>query len=197
MPSAPFSSSEGRDRAGAVALPPMDSLVRGVTAVLGQGEPLVRGVTGLGSKLVRVATGSSELAPHAKDKRFADPTWTDSPVYRRVAQSYLALVAALDGLLAELEASESDWRKIERARLAHSVLTSALAPTNTLPANPAALKRAFETSGTSVLRGLRNWSRDVRHNRGMPAQVEPAPSWSDETSRSARARSCSATRSRS
>ena len=42
------------------------------------------------SELGRIATGASELAPDAKDKRFADPAWKDSAIYRALVQSYLA-----------------------------------------------------------------------------------------------------------
>src|SRR5215475_9497541 len=41
-------------------------------------------------ELGRIATGGSELAPDAKDKRFADPAWKDSAAYRVLAQNYLA-----------------------------------------------------------------------------------------------------------
>ncbi len=53
-----------------------------------------------------------------------------------------------------------------------TVLSSAVAPTNYFPLNPAALKRAFDTGGKSVARGTRNFLRDLRHNRGMPSQVK-------------------------
>ena len=65
-----------------------------------------------------------------------------------------------------------DWHDVERARFAVNALTSALAPTNTLLGNPAALKRAFDTAGASVLRGLGNLAHDVRHNGGMPSQTD-------------------------
>jgi polyhydroxyalkanoate synthase subunit PhaC len=55
--------------------------------------------------------------------------------------------------------------------MAVALLTSAVAPTNTLAGNPAALKRTFETSGLNLLRGARNFVHDVRHNGGMPSQV--------------------------
>jgi polyhydroxyalkanoate synthase len=44
-----------------------------------------------------------------------------------------------------------------------------------LAGNPAALKRAMETGGKSVLRGLRNMARDVTTNRGMPRMVDTTP----------------------
>ena len=49
---------------------------------------------------------------------------------------------------------------------------SAAAPTNFLASNPAALKRAFDTGGASVLRGAGHWCRDVRENGGMPSQTD-------------------------
>src|SRR5271165_5444647 len=38
-------------------------------------------------ELGRIVTGGSELAPDAKDKRFSDPAWKDSAIYRALAQS--------------------------------------------------------------------------------------------------------------
>jgi polyhydroxyalkanoate synthase len=52
------------------------------------------------------------------------------------------------------------------------ILTSAMSPTNMLAGNPAALKRAFETGGLSLVRGTKNLVNDLRHNDGMPAQVK-------------------------
>jgi polyhydroxyalkanoate synthase len=49
---------------------------------------------------------------------------------------------------------------------------SALAPTNFLPTNPAALKRAFDTAGLSLVRGAAQWWRDLRENGGMPSQTD-------------------------
>src|SRR5262245_27593699 len=47
-------------------------------------------------ELGRIASGSSELAPDAKDKRFADAAWKGAPAYRALAQSDLAWRAALN-----------------------------------------------------------------------------------------------------
>ena len=61
---------------------------------------------------------------------------------------------------------------MEQARFVVNALTSALAPTNTLLGNPAALKRAFETGGRSVVRGLGHMVDDLRHNGGLPTQTD-------------------------
>ena len=47
-------------------------------------------------ELGRIATGGSELAPDAKDKRFADSAWKDSAIYRALGQCYLAWGGALN-----------------------------------------------------------------------------------------------------
>jgi polyhydroxyalkanoate synthase len=122
-------------------------------------------------EVANVAVGRSEIAPGRADRRFTDPTWSDNPGYRRLMQAYLAACRAIGEVVEG--ADLPDWRDRERARFVAGVLTSTLAPTNTLPGNPAALKRAFESGGGSVVRGLRQFLSDVRHNRGLPRQVDP------------------------
>ena len=71
------------------------------------------------------------------------------------------------------------WNSIhksrERARFALSLLTEASAPTNTLLGNPSALAKAVQTRGQSLVTGLRHAGHDLRHNGGMPAQVDTRP----------------------
>jgi len=120
-------------------------------------------------QLARIATGSSDIAPHPKDWRFKDPTWSDHPIYRRIGQTYLAGCEFADNVLDDLG---RNGRQTVAARFLLAVLESAAAPTNTLPGNPAAIKRAFETGGVSLLRGARNFLGDVRHNSAMPSMVD-------------------------
>ena len=71
-----------------------------------------------------------------------------------------------------LAGENKDWRKRERASFLTGILTSSLAPSNTLLGNPAALKRAFKTAGRSLLAGAKNMVGDLIHNKGMPSQVD-------------------------
>ncbi len=116
----------------------------------------------------RIATGRSE-APDTKDKRFADPAWHDNAAYRMLAKSYLAWGDALNRFVDEIEL---DKRDAERARFVVALLVDAMAPTNALAGNPAALKKAIQTGGASALQGLRNFLADLARNRGLPAQVD-------------------------
>ncbi len=61
------------------------------------------------------------------------------------------------------------------ARFAVSLLTEAVAPTNTLVGNPSALAKAIETRGRSLFAGVRHFAHDVGHNGGMPSTVDTRP----------------------
>jgi polyhydroxyalkanoate synthase len=116
-----------------------------------------------------IATGRSALAPAPGDRRFADPAWKESAVYRALAQCYLAWGGALNGFVDEVAMPK---RNAERARFIVSLLLDAAAPTNTLPGNPAAVKKMVDTGGASLLRGLENFAGDLARNGGLPAQVD-------------------------
>src|SRR5215469_14768888 len=120
-------------------------------------------------ELGRIATGGSELAPDAKDKRFADPAWKDSAAYRVIAQNYLAWGGTLQRFVDEARMEKIDT---ERSRFIVSLFVDAMAPTNTVAGNPAAFKKAVDTGGTSLMRGLENFAGDLASNGGMPAQVD-------------------------
>ena len=157
--------------AEAVAIPTPGSLVGGLAASLGQGRSVAREVVRLGVEVAKIAGGRSSVAPALSDRRFADPAWTENPMYRRLAQFYLAWAAGMGRVTDDLDTADSDWHTVERARFATGILVSALAPTNTVWSNPAALKHAFDTGGASLVRGFQNWLDDLRHNGGMPAQT--------------------------
>jgi len=63
-----------------------------------------------------------------------------------------------------------------KARLLTSLMVDALAPTNFLPTNPAALKHALETGGASLVKGSRNFADGLLNNHGrwLMGQDPPA-----------------------
>jgi polyhydroxyalkanoate synthase subunit PhaC len=108
----------------------------------------------------------------SRDKRFADPAWRENPGFLAVGLAYLAAARLADDLLT---AGRGDSVADAKARLASDLVLAALAPTNYLVTNPAALKRAFDTGGASVVAGARNFIDDLRNNKGMPRQVDTRP----------------------
>src|SRR5262249_55555243 len=123
-------------------------------------------------ELWQIARGTSARAPDATDKRFTDVAFRDNAFYRRLMQGYLAWRDALHGLVDDVDL---DRKSRERGRFALTLLTEAMAPTNTLLGNPAALKRAFETGGASLWHGLRHFVEDLAARGGGPAQVDDRP----------------------
>ena len=113
-------------------------------------------------------TGDGPM-PTGRDGRFKDTTWEENPAFWALRQEYLALTEMLEGLA---HAAGLDPDSDERATMMLGLLASVLSPTNVLPGNPSALKRAFETGGSSVVSGLRAMLQDVATNNGRPQQVD-------------------------
>jgi polyhydroxyalkanoate synthase subunit PhaC len=124
----------------------------------------------LGTELAKIVTGSSQLTPERKDRRFADPAWSQNPLLKRVLQAYLATGHTAAELLA---GAELDWRDDERLRFVLANLVAAAAPSNNLLLNPAAIKTLVDTGGLSALRGIRALLADLAEPPRVPAMVEP------------------------
>ncbi|OLS61136.1 class II poly(R)-hydroxyalkanoic acid synthase [Pseudomonas putida] len=124
-------------------------------------------VAHFGMELKDVIFGKSSLQPESDDRRFNDPAWSQNPLYRRYLQTYLAWRKELHDWVGDSSMSDTD---ISRAHFVINLMTEAMAPTNTM-ANPAAVKRFFETGGKSLLDGLSNLAKDMVNNGGMPSQV--------------------------
>ncbi|MEO7058588.1 MAG: alpha/beta fold hydrolase, partial [Lapillicoccus sp.] len=109
------------------------------------------------------------VSPVAGDKRFNDAAFAQNPLYFLIAQQYLLSNQLVTELL---DAASLDVGVDEKARFAAKFLLDAMAPTNTLPGNPAAIREAFDSGGKSLVRGARNMLGDLRHNGGWPSQVD-------------------------
>jgi polyhydroxyalkanoate synthase len=106
-------------------------------------------------------------APARGDKRFADPDWSDNPVFDVIKQSYLLTSGWLNGLVAEVEGVEPMAKR--RVEFFVKMLTDAFAPTNFLASNPAALKELAASGGESLVRGMENFMADLERGGGQLA----------------------------
>jgi len=143
-------------------------MLRAAKLALAQPQLTARTTVRLGRELMRVMRDESTLAPAPKDRRFADAGWREDARYRKWLQSWLALEKTVEQWLQEQELAAHS-----RARLQFmsALVTDALAPSN-FPWQPEAVKRFRESGGHSALEGVKNLLRDVRENRGLPAQVD-------------------------
>jgi polyhydroxyalkanoate synthase len=162
-------AAEAVQAADLIGVPSLGELVGVSLKVAAKSRGAARRGARLGAETARIAVGRSAVSADPKDWRFKDEAWTENPAYRRLMQLYLASASEVHALVDD---ADLDWRDAERARFLASLLTSAFAPTNTLLGNPGALKRAFDTGGHSLVRGVRNLVDDIRHNGGMPSQVD-------------------------
>jgi polyhydroxyalkanoate synthase len=150
---------DGGDRLGALS----------ALADIGEPRALAAESVRVAAGLARVALGTSDVAPSPRDKRFTDPAWSENPLYRRWAQAYLVWAEGVQRLATR---PRDDWRRESRAQSAATKIVDAAAPSNLLVGNPAALKRAFDTGGASLVRGWRNAAHDLLRHGGMPEQVD-------------------------
>jgi polyhydroxyalkanoate synthase subunit PhaC len=109
------------------------------------------------------------IAPDRRDRRFVDRAWEEDPGWFGLEQAYLLWSRSM---YESVEAAELDGPEKLKADFAVRVIVDALAPTNFLLSNPAALRRAEQTGGRSVLAGCSNMVSDVLTNGGRPRQVD-------------------------
>ncbi len=95
----------------------------------------------------------------AADKRFAGEAWGSNPI-----SSFTAAVYLLNGrtMLNMVEAVEADAKTKSRLRFAVEQWMAAASPSNSLAFNAEAQKRAIDTKGESIAKGIQNLLHDMK-----------------------------------
>jgi polyhydroxyalkanoate synthase len=93
------------------------------------------------------------------DRRFADEAWATNPTAAFNAASYLLNAKTLGQLT---EAVETDAKTRARIRFAVEQITAASAPSNFMALNAEAQKKAIDTQGQSIAKGLQNLLHDMQ-----------------------------------
>ena len=107
------------------------------------------------------------IAPRKGDKRFADPDWTDNPVFDVMKQSYLVTSGWLNDLVAGAEGVDPLAKR--QVAFFTKLLTDAFSPSNYLASNPAALKAMMATGGESLVKGAQRFAEDLERGGGRLA----------------------------
>ncbi|MBX3623040.1 MAG: class I poly(R)-hydroxyalkanoic acid synthase [Rhizobacter sp.] len=113
--------------------------------------------TELWNKLVASPSGEA-LAPK-DDKRFADPSWAESPMAAFTAQMYLLNARTLARMADKVQGDE---KTRQRVRFAVQQWVAAASPSNYLALNPEAMSRALKTKGESLTQGLQHLWGDLQ-----------------------------------
>jgi polyhydroxyalkanoate synthase len=120
-------------------------------------------------ELGSIVAGKSERAPESGDRRFSDATWKESSLHSGMLKAYLAWGDAVSGFVDKTNLSNIDKA---RAHLVTEILIDAVAPTNAMLTNPAAVRKFVDTGGRSLWSGLKNYFDDLAKNGGMPSMVD-------------------------
>lgn len=124
----------------------------------------------LAAELARIGVGRSEVAPHPKDRRFADDAWASNPLLRRTVQAYLALGETARGLVDD---TDLGWADEKRVSFLVDNLVDASSPSNNPLLNPAVAKAVVDTGGRNLVGGARRFVRDMSSSPRVPSMVEP------------------------
>ncbi len=98
-------------------------------------------------------------APPAADRRFTGEAWTQSPLSSFSAAAYLLNARTLMGLA---DAVEGDEKARARIRFGVEQWMAAMSPSNFLTLNAEAQKKAIDTQGESIAKGIANLLHDLR-----------------------------------
>lgn len=120
-----------------------------------------------------LATLQPPFAPAApaeapKDRRFTDPDWTQNPVFALIRQTYGLLSDQMLATTRQLSGLDPEARA--KLEFAAKATAEALSPTNLAITNPEVIKRAVETRGESLLKGLKHMLADLA--RGQLSHVD-------------------------
>jgi polyhydroxyalkanoate synthase subunit PhaC len=170
----------GADEAN-VALSPIigvarEDLMSAVTVMLREtvGKPAktMKHMQSFSDDVFKILSMQSDIAPDPKDKRFQDLAFKANPFYKMGMQYYLAAQKSVKNWVEDLEVDELERN---RASFVSGMILDSLSPTNTLVGNPSAIKRAMDTGGVSLLKGLQNAYDDIVNNDMIVSQVDNRP----------------------
>ncbi|WP_210546237.1 alpha/beta hydrolase [Rhodoferax sp. PAMC 29310] len=108
------------------------------------------------AELLTPAAGAPSAAG---DRRFAGQAWAANPVASFSAAAYLLNARTLMGMA---EAVETDDKTRARIRFALEQVTAAASPSNFLALNADAQKKAIDSKGESIAKGIQNLLHDLK-----------------------------------
>ena len=116
---------------------------------------------------LRRAAGGQErplAEPDPADRRFKDEAWSEQLVFDYIKQSYLLAARWIQGTVAEVDTLDAKTKS--KVEFYTRQFVDAMAPSNFVLTNPAALKQAAETKGESLISGLRHLLHDLERGKG-------------------------------
>lgn len=105
------------------------------------------------------------IRPGLNDRRFQDPAWQENLLFDFIKQSYLLNSRTLISSVNDVGGLDDLARK--RLQYYARQVVSALAPTNFAATNPEVLRKAVETRGENLLKGMQQLLEDKERSTNM------------------------------
>ncbi|HZD91835.1 MAG TPA: class I poly(R)-hydroxyalkanoic acid synthase, partial [Pseudolabrys sp.] len=114
----------------------------------------------------RLAGETSEplIAPDPKDKRFADPEWSQNQFFDFLKQAYLLTTNWAEHLVKNAEGIDAHTRA--KAEFYVKQIANAISPSNFVLTNPELLRETLASNGENLVRGMRMLAEDIEAGRG-------------------------------
>ncbi|WP_393985978.1 class I poly(R)-hydroxyalkanoic acid synthase [Xanthobacter flavus] len=103
-------------------------------------------------------------APDAKDARFKDEGWRESPIFDALKQAYLVTTRWAEEMVEQAEGLDAHTK--HKAGFLVKQVTNAISPSNFVMTNPELIRETFSSSGENLVNGMKNLTRDLVAGNG-------------------------------
>jgi polyhydroxyalkanoate synthase len=103
-------------------------------------------------------------APDPRDKRFADPEWSQNQFFDFLKQAYLLTVQWADRLVKDATGVDEQTRK--KAEFYVKQIANAISPSNFVLTNPELLRETLSSNAENLVRGMQMLSEDIKAGHG-------------------------------
>ena len=131
------------------------------------------------SAVKRMAGEQAEpvVAPDPRDKRFADPEWSQNQFFDFLKQAYLLGTQWAERLVKDAGGVDETTRK--KAEFYVKQIANAISPSNFVFTNPELLRETLASNGENLVRGMHMLSEDIKAGQGTLKIRQSDPSMFD------------------
>jgi polyhydroxyalkanoate synthase len=117
------------------------------------------------------------VAPDPRDKRFADPEWSQNQFFDFLKQAYLLGTQWAERLVKNAGGVDETTRK--KAEFYVKQIANAVSPSNFVLTNPELLRETLASNGENLVRGMHMLSEDIQAGQGTLKIRQSDPSMFD------------------
>ena len=105
------------------------------------------------------------VSPDPRDKRFADPEWSENQFFDFLKQAYLLTAQWADKLVKDAAGVDEHTRK--KAEFYVKQIANAISPSNFVLTNPELLRETLSSNAENLVRGMHMLSEDIKAGHGL------------------------------